>query len=236
MRLGLARVALLVATLATRPAWLAAGETVDRIVAVAAGRAVTFTAAVADANCHAFLSGQPAITDDLSGPESISRLRPVIERLAEQYVIDAARQHAQLGSDFLDSALSRVDAEWARLSHAYPSPQQLQSKLTEYGLDEDLLWSRLLREQRILAYVDYALRPQVRLEPEAVEAYFREEFLPEWRRANPMAEPPDLVDVRAQVEEVLIQREENRLFPSWLEGLRREQEIRFLPEPEQRLK
>lgn len=208
------------------PVFAASAEVVDRVLVVAAGRAVTWVAALTDANCHAFLTGQPPIQLGLHDPGAVEQLRPAIDRLTDQIVIERLRQRSQLAGDSADDMIAKVDGLWRELLVNHSSSEQLLRALQSYGLDEQTLRARLAREQRVLAFLDFSLRPQIRIESEQVAAYYQTEFLPRLQREQPAAEPPPLDEVRVRIEEILVQNEMNRQMGPWLEGLRIEHGVR----------
>ena len=218
----------LAAGLAGPPA-TAKAELVDRILVVAAGKAITWSAALADASCQAFLTGQPPIHLAMNDSGAEEKLRPAIERLTDQLIIEEVRRRSQLALDSPEAVAERVEGIWKQLQSPYSSPDDLRRALQNYSLDEATLRSRLAREQRILTFVDFSLRPQIRIESEQIAAYYQDEFLPQFTLDQPGAEAPALDEVREKIEEILVQREMNQQMGPWLESLRKEQGIRQLP-------
>ena len=209
-------------------------EVVDRIVAVAAGRAITWSAAVTEARCKAFLEGTSPLVGIQSDPSEPENLIPVILQLADHIVLDQARIRSLRQVDWMDSSqdMDRINAKWTELVASYGSDTKLREELIRYGLDEQSLRLRFAREQRNLAFVEFSLRPQVRIATEQIQAYYRDEFLPQLGTTEQSAEGPVLDEVRSQIEEILVQREINRLLDPWLESLRKEFGVRLLESPE----
>jgi hypothetical protein len=203
-------------------------EVVDRILAVAGGRAITWSAALTDANCRAFLVGEPPRRFDLNQPSETDKLQESMEHLIDQMVIERARERAVFILGSSDAEIAPEDDTWKDIAAAYPSPAEMQKALEHYGIDEESLRARVARERRILAFLDYSLRPQVRISTEQVEAYYQDVFVPQLQRQDPNAVVPELSEVRPKIEEVLVQQELNRLTGPWLERLRREQGVRYL--------
>src|SRR5689334_19905038 len=74
-------------------------EVIDRIVAISAGSAITWSGALTDANCQAFLAGEPPVELGLNDSGSAEKLRPAIERLADQLILEKVRQRSPLATD-----------------------------------------------------------------------------------------------------------------------------------------
>jgi hypothetical protein len=218
-------IAFLLATLL--PAALRA-EVVDRILAVAAGHAVTWSAALIDANCEAFLAARPPLQLHLGDEGAISRLQPSVAHLADQWVMETARERSPLSPDLSEDFSAQVSDAWTQITDKFSSREALDEELREYGLDESMLRSRLEREQRLLAFMDFSLRPQVRVTADQVDAYYRDEFLPGFASQQPGQEPPSLDEVRSRVEEILTQRQINDLLGPWIESLRKDYPVRYM--------
>lgn len=205
-------------------------ELVDRVVAVAGGRAVTWSAAVAQANYEAFHAGQEPVR--LSAEDITARefLHPIITRLVDQLLIGQAQQRALLEVAG-EVAGDNSGAVLMELRKRYPAESEFLNALQRYGLSEAELVERLKREQRIRAFTEYSLRPQARVTGEQVDNYFRNTLLPQLQAAQPGLVPPELELVRGQIEEILLEKELNRLLDPWLADLRRESRVRFLFAP-----
>jgi hypothetical protein len=200
-----------------------AAEMVDRVVAISAGSAVTWSGALIDANCQAFLAREPPLQIGLNDPGSIEKLRSSIERLADQLILEKVRQRSPLAGDPATEAEGGSTAAWDAIVGTYPSPEDLVKAMAGYGVDADILRSRLAREQRIMTFVDYSLRPQIRVESAQLSAYYENEFLPQFKKEQPSRDPPPLDDVRFQIEEILVQRGINEQMGPWLDNLKKEQ-------------
>src|SRR5689334_2562189 len=171
-------------------------ELVDRIVAISAGSAITWSGALTDANCQAFLAGEVPIQIGLNESESMEKLRPAIERLSDQLILEKVRQRSPLATDEALESESVPATKWEALVAMYPSQDDFNKELARFGLDADVLRSRLAREQRIMTFVDYSLRPQIRVDTTQSTAYYQNEFLPQFKQQQPLEEAPTFDDVR----------------------------------------
>ena len=96
-----------------------------------------------------------------------------------------------------------------------------QSDLERYGLTEDIIAQRLAFEADTLRFTDSRFRPAVRISSEAIQRYYREQFVPRLKTAA----PPALPAVEAQIREVLIQQAITEQVNAWLEVLRQHSRI-----------
>ena len=194
-------------------------EIVDRIVALVDGRVITESAALEEANYQAFDQNLEPVTA-LDGQS----LRLVVSRMADQVLLEKEESNSPFSppsSGDAERTLSGIRKRW-------PDAEQFQRALARYHLNEGGMTQRILRQQRILGFVDYQLRPRVSLEPGRVETYYRETLLPELQQQG-QSETPPLEEVRAQIQQVLIQQEINRLLDEWLVQLRSHAKIRMMP-------
>ena len=185
-------------------------EIVDRIAAVVGDRVIPRSAALAEARYQAFLSGQEPPPEDLDQ----ASLEKIVSQLADQILLEQARAISPFAPSESEETYRRLE----EIRKRFPSPQAYQNALARYRLTESEVRQRLSREIDLLAFIDFRLRPQVRLDPSQVESYYRETLLPELRRQGQRQEPP-LAEVQGRIEEILAQREMNRLLEEWLKDL-----------------
>jgi len=69
------------------------------------------------------------------------------------------------------------------------------------------------------------LRPSIHIDPTSVEAYYREQLVPELRKAG--ARVVTLVEVSPKIEELLTQKKIDELLTSWLRDLRVQSNIQM---------
>ena len=127
-------------------------------------------------------------------------LEPSQDRLAQ----DLAKLRAQLpnGAD---------DAAWRRL-------------LAGYGLNEQSVVRHLRNEFRVMNFIEVRLRPNVHISDEEVEAYYRDQLIPDLRKSGAAIVP--LNDVKSRIQELLTQKDIDELLDTWLHNLRQQAEIR----------
>lgn len=147
----------------------------------------------------------------------------LLEELIEQWIVEteAAASH------FPQPAQSEVDRELARLKERFASPDIYATRLNELGLTAAQVRQLLSRQIYVERYVDYKFRPSVPVEPADIEAYYRNEFLPQLAKNNQPA--PDRAAMEEQIHELLVQRGISDLTAKWLDDTKSRLKIEIEP-------
>jgi hypothetical protein len=95
--------------------------------------------------------------------------------------------------------------------------------LARYGLTPKSLERHVRLEINLARMIDVRLRPNVHIDPGTIEAYYRDEFLPQLRESGVKDVP--LVAVSPKIEELLAQQRVNELLTAWLRDLRGQSDI-----------
>jgi hypothetical protein len=256
-RAGLRAVAaLLLALMETAMVASAArGELVDRIVAAVGGSVMTGAAAAGtsfvasgagasggsgagatvitwsgvfdEANYQAFRQNREPVRWKPTDPVSAPAFRDVLQKMIDQMLLEQELER----SPFAPAGGSDVQDQLEMVEKKFPDAEAYHSALARYHLTQDELAERLTRESILLAFVDSTLRPQVHVTDEQIENYYQTTLLPELRqRSGASATVPSLEDVRAQIEELLIQPQLDSLLEQWLQQLRHGAQIEIWPE------
>ena len=200
----------------------ARAEIVDRLVAVAGNRVITWSDVLWESRYRAFLLAQdPPRPDALAQQEARG---PILERLIDQRLLEQDRNILPFSSAEESETQRRLDEVRQRFS----SLEAYQEALARYGLTESELFERLERETNLMAFAERRLRMQVRFDSAETERYYRETLVPELRRQGQTTIPP-LAEVREQIEEVLAEQQVNRRLEEWLRDLRSRLGVRILP-------
>lgn len=138
----------------------------------------------------------------------------LLDELIEQWVVETEAT----ASHFPPAAKSEVDRELLRISQQFPSPEKYASRLNELGLSATQVRQLLMRQIYVERYVDYKFRPSVQIEPADIDAYYKNELLPELAKKNQPA--PDRAAIEEQIRELLTQRGISSLTGKWLDDTR----------------
>ncbi len=210
-------------------AWLAAaatlavpgplcGETLNRVVASIGNEAITQRDIEEEYHFERFLQGK---TPEGS-PDSSTR-NAVLNRLISQDLLET-----QLGDSGLQTPASKEKAEktLTGVRKEFSSDQAYRSALQALGMTEPQVLTRLERYQRTLRMIDERLRPAAWPDPEEVETYYSETFVPEYAKGH-STPPPPLNQVQGKIQEILVQRNINQLLAKWLDRLKSTNRVRI---------
>jgi peptidyl-prolyl cis-trans isomerase SurA len=195
-------------------AW--AGDVIDRIVAVVNGHIIL------QSDWDEALSYEALLDHRDVGQFTDEDRRGVLDRLIDQELLgeqmkSASFQHASESevSDRVEEARKQypeaaTDEGWGRV-------------LARFGLSEKDLMAHVEQQIDLMRLVDAHLRPAVQIDSKTVEAYYREEFVPQLKQSIVEAVPS--TDVAAKIRELLTQQKVNELMVSWLQSLRSESKV-----------
>jgi hypothetical protein len=202
-------------------AGLVQAQVVDRMVAVV--------------NKHVILESeldQATRVEFLLQAKSIQSLVPanraaVLERLIDRSLLD----QQILNASMLDPAPEELAARIKEIRAGIPGAaanERWNTILAGYGLTAQDVEEQLTSEFRILRFIDLRFRGLVRVDKDAIAAYYQERFLPEVRRRN--ATEPKLAEVSNKIEQILAEQRIDELLNDWLKTLRAQAHIeKMLP-------
>jgi hypothetical protein len=212
--------ALIIGAFSASPALLqpqpASAEVVDRIVAIVNGNVIL------QSDWDEALSFEALLTNRSLPKFSEDDRRAVLDRLIDQELL-----HEQMKSaDFPHAGNADVSTRVAAARKLYPqaaSDEAWQAILAQYHLTEKGLVAHVRQEIELMRLVDARLRPAVQIDSKSIEAYYRDQFVPQLKQAGSREVP--LADVSARIREVLTQKKVNELLFSWLQTLRSEGQV-----------
>ena len=198
---------------------LFSAETIDRIVATVNGRPLM----------ESELGEQLRFEQLLAGKQveivPIAEQRVGLERLIDQVLLE--QQMDSIGFNHPDADEVNKKMQELRQQIA-PTAAAWQQTLTRYGLSEADVAEYVAAQLRTLHFIDARFRPAIRVDPAAVEAYYREQFAPKVKQAG--GQPVPMKQVEPRIREILMQQQIDDLLENWLKSLRTQAEIR-LPVP-----
>ncbi len=193
-----------------------AGEVIDGIVATV-NRQPLFQSDWEEAICfEAFMQQKP-----------IAQVTQADRLKALQRLIDRQLLQAQMGNKtFLQPSQDDIDKDVAKLRTQVPNgddERSWQKSLANYGLTPVTLRAHLQAEVQVMNFVEVRLRPNVHVQPEEVEAYYKTQLLPDLRRNGGKVVALDEVEPR--IRELLVQQGMDEMLDAWLHNLRQQAEI-----------
>jgi hypothetical protein len=150
----------------------------------------------------------------------------LLTELIEQWVVNTEAT----ASHFPPTAKSEVDRELERIRGQFASPEKYASRLNELGLTAAQVRETLTGQMFVERYIDYKFRPSVRVDPADIEAYYKNELLPELAKNNQPA--PDRAAVEEKIRELLIQRGISNQTTKWLDDTKSRLKIEIAPKGE----
>jgi hypothetical protein len=216
LKLGIVVIALLVSVSAF------AAEVIDRIIATVNNVPLLQSDFDDSIRVEAFL--QQRTLDSFSTAERSEALTRLIDQellrqqMQGEFVIPDSEIDAQITAIRAQCNTTGNDIAWHSL-------------LNSYDLDEPLLRDRLGAQLTAVRFVDLRLRPTVRVDLDAVEAYYRETLVPKLQQMGAKVDP--LSAVTPKIEELLAQKRIDELLNAWLSNLRSQSVIHIAHENQQ---
>jgi hypothetical protein len=196
----------------------ASAEVIDRIVAV-----VNRTPILAS-DCDEELRFE-ALVDGRAPDASPKSVDAALNRLIDQMLIEqqmAASKYAPAGEVETNAAIEQVRKQIS------PDGQQWAAALRRYGLPESTVEEHVRRQVNQLRYIELRFRSEALPTSDAVQRYYREQYLPRLRAAG--GGEKALADVREPIEQILTEQRIDQLLTTWLQTLRSQAQIeRRLP-------
>jgi hypothetical protein len=159
--------------------------------------------------------------------KSLDEVTDTDQVLALQHLIDRQLLKAQMGNaaymqpsdETLRQDIAKVraqvknggdDAAWHKL-------------LASYGLTEATLKQHMRVELQVMNFIEVRLRPNVHVPDEDVDAYYRNQLLPDLQKNGGAAVA--LAEVAPRIRELLTQQRMDEMLDVWLHNLRQQADI-----------
>ena len=194
----------------------AAGEVIDRIVATVNGRIILESDWNDALRYEALLSARTV--SDFNSEER----RAVLDQLIDQELLGEQMNSALFKHATQEEALAQV----AQARQLYPeaaTEDGWKAVLARFGVTEKALISHLEQQIDLMRLVDAHLRPTVQIDSKSIEAYYRDQFIPQLKQSGAGDVP--LEEVSAKIRELLTEEKVSELMVSWLHSLRSESKV-----------
>ncbi|HEY9284452.1 MAG TPA: hypothetical protein VIP46_13430 [Pyrinomonadaceae bacterium] len=193
-----------------------AQEVVDRMVATINGRElITYTDLLWQ------LALQPDTPLENPRPED---LRRALDLLVDQRLI--AQEAGRLPA--IAAKEEDVKARIAELVKRFPTQEGFQRRTARVGLTAEQLYEIVRQRVEIERYLDFRFRSFVVVTQKEVEDYYRDVFVPRWRRQQPGRIVPTIAEAAKSVEAELREAKIESDTDAFLEDARARAEIVFL--------
>ncbi len=204
----------LLAAVAALPAF--AGEVIDGVVASVNRHPILRSDWDEAVRFEAFMQQKP-----VSAMTESDRLR------ALQRLIDRELLSTQMGdASYMRPTDEGLDQDVAKLRAQVPDGKEdaaWNKLLASYGLTEAVLKQHLRDEVQVMNFIEVRLRPNVHINEDEVEAYYKNQLIPDLQRNGGKAVALD--DVKPRIQELLTQQRIDELLDAWMHNLRQQAEI-----------
>ncbi len=195
---------------------LPAAAVVDRIVATVNGHVILQSEWDEEIAYESVLSGKP--------PSAFAEAerKAALDRLIDQELL--AEQMPTSSFEPASEAEAAAKVAEARNQNEKAGGSAWAAILTRFHLTEKDLVEHVRGQMDLVRLVDTRLRPAVQIDANSVEAYYREQFVPQLQRAGSAEAALD--EVSDKIRDLLTEQKVNELLVSWLHTLRTEGAVR----------
>jgi DNA-binding transcriptional ArsR family regulator len=199
------------------------GQVVDRVVTNVNGHVVLQSDWEQEVAFEALSNGRDP--DSFTSAER----RAALDRLVDQELLREQVRPAQPASrEQVNARVAEVRAEVRKLRPDSVTDDGWRATLQRYGLTQPSLEKHLSDQIQLMKLVEDRLRPAIHIDQQAVETYYRDQLVPEMKKAGSRATP--LTEVFSRIKELLAEKKMNELLSGWLASLRSGSHI-LAPEP-----
>lgn len=108
-----------------------------------------------------------------------------------------------------------VQRAYDRLAQQYGSVETLKARMAELELSVAAVRRLIERQFYLLRYLDYKFRSAIQIERGEIDAYYRDELVPQLQRRNQTA--PSIEQVEEQIRGVLVERKLTQKADQWIQ-------------------
>ncbi len=186
----------------------AAAEIIDKVAAVVGKGVITASEVEEQLRLEALFNRDPIDLSKGKRRDTLARL--IDRRLVEQEI--AAKNFHPATVDDVTQELAALERRAARNGAVF------KRELESHGLTKEDVEQFLVRQANVERFVDFRFKTGLDVSAQAVEAYYKESFLPEMRRLQ--AEAPALEEVRDKITAVLMEERAESMLEVWLKETR----------------
>jgi peptidyl-prolyl cis-trans isomerase SurA len=195
----------------------AQAEVVDRTIAVVNDHLVTWSDLDEQMRFEALENGRAL--KDLSGVQR----REAFEHLVQYRILrDQMQGTAPATVSESESRIADLRASW----HMEKDDAQWGATLTRYGLSEVELRELVTNQIEILKFMEFRVRPLVRVSRAEVDEYYTRTLVPQVMAHGQTPEPVEAMT--RKIRELLVEQKMNREMEKWLENLRAQSRVQIL--------
>ncbi len=190
-----------------------AGQIVDRVVAKVNGHIILQSDWEQEVGVEALANGRD--------PDAftVAERNAALDRLIDQELLrEQVRPSQPAPAGEVAARVAEVRNDFRKLHPDCVTDEGWHAQLQRYGLTQSALEKRLGDQIQLMKLVEDRLRPSIQIDQHAVETYYKDQLLPEMKRAGSRATP--LPEVFGRIKDLLAEQKMNELLSGWLASLR----------------
>jgi hypothetical protein len=200
-------------------------EVVDRTIAVVNNHLVTWSDLDMQMRFEALENGRAL--KDLGEADR----RAAFDHLVQYRILrDQMQGTIPANSSEVETRIGEVRAVWHMAPSAASNEIQNDAKwaatLQSYGLSQEELRELVANQIEILGFMEFRVRPLVRVSRKEVEEYYTSTLTPQVKAQGKSPEPVE--QVTPKIRELLVEQKMNRELEKWLETLRTQSKVQVL--------
>jgi peptidyl-prolyl cis-trans isomerase SurA len=199
----------------------ASAEVVDRAIAVVNGHLVTWSDLDEQMRFEALENGRPLkeLTD--------ADRRAAFDRLVQDWILRDQMQGTVPATDAdVDARIASLRAALHMDAGSEGGDAKWVATLNSYGLSMDELRALAANQLEILRFLEFRVRPLVRVSRQEVEEYYTQTLAPQVRAQGQTPEPEE--QVSAKIRELLEEQKMNQEMRKWLDTMRSQSRVQVL--------
>ena len=195
----------------------AAADVVDRAIAVVNGHLITWSDLDEQMRFEALENQRPL--RELAAEER----RTAFDHLVQNWIMrDQMQGMFPAADEDVDARIKELRETW----HLDNDPARWNSLLQSYGMTTEELHKQAANQLEILRFLEFRVRPLVRVNRQEVEEYYKTTLVPQIEARGETPEP--LPKLAPKIRELLVQQKMNQELEKWLGTLRSQAQIRLL--------
>lgn len=196
---------------------LARAEVVDRTIAVVNGHIITWSDLDEQMRFEALENQRPL--RELTAEER----RTAFDHLVQNWILrDQMQGMFPAADEDVEAHIAQLREAW----HVQNDPAKWNSLVESYGLTAEALRKLVANQLETLRFLEFRVRPLVRVTRQEVEEYYRTTLTPQIEAKGETPEP--VQKLAPKIRELLVQQKMNVELDKWLANLRSQAQVRLL--------
>ena len=194
-------------------------QIIDRVVTAVNGRVITQNDLAEQERFEALADGRP--------PQRIQHSPEALERLIDRTLLLQQMADLNFRPPSPELVQQQIDAIKKEFPPAQTSTETAWAKtLNSYGIPEEDFNAIVTDQANVLRFIDVRFRSNTRIAPYEIENYYRDSFLPEFKKTSQGKTPPPLTKVQDKIQQILLEQRVSEGLNSLLQSLHTQAVVR----------